>query len=409
VHRDLKPANVFLAVDRHNELVPKIVDFGLSKLITTSLEAETAPLTAHDSVIGTVQYMAPEQTFGTKYADDKADQYSLAAILYEALVGQPPFKDESFYGLLDKVRNAPLVLPTSLVPGLDPAIDPIVARALAREPGARFEDVRAFARELLPLADARTRAAWERDFAAPTAVPPAASSAPASRRVSTPRPPPGGIPQATVQSSSVRPTAKLPCEPGASPFHIKGTAYRGVITLVDERVPGGIGTLERELEDERLATFVRQPFLAASRYDLLPMLPINLGVARLLGRSLEALASEQGERQALYDIEKLYARLFAMMTFDNLPTVLARFDGQYLDFGDCGGTVLAPGHLLLRRAGLPEYVLRWFAPMYSSYIAQILRQKGAAFVEVTPRGPQDAGMRATFAIVDLEIDIRWQK
>jgi serine/threonine protein kinase len=408
VHRDLKPANVFLAVDRHNDLVPKIVDFGLSKLLTTSLEAQTAPLTAHDSVIGTVQYMAPEQTFGTKYADEKADQYSLAAILYEALVGQPPFRDDSFYGLLDKVRNAQLVLPSARVPGLPTALDAVVGRALSRDPDARFEDVRAFARELLPLADARTRSAFERDFVAPTAVPSPAPSAPASRRVSTPRPPPGGVPQATVQSSSVRTTTKLPCDPGASPFHVKGTAYRGVLTLVEERVPGGIESLERELDDERLAAFVRQPFLAASRYDLLPMLPINLGVARLLGRSLEALAVDQGEHQARYDIVKLYARLFAAMTFENLPTVLARFDGQYLDFGDCTGTMLEPGHLLLRRAGLPEYVLRWFAPMYSAYLAQILRQKGADLVEATPRAPQDAGMRGTFAIVDLEVDVRWR-
>jgi serine/threonine-protein kinase len=401
VHRDLKPANVFLAVDRHNELVPKIVDFGLSKLLTATLE--TAPLTAHDSVIGTLQYMAPEQTFGTKYADEKADQYALAAILYEAVVGRAPFTDDVFYALLEKVRTAPLVAPSTLVAGLPPAFDQAITRALAREPLARFEDVRALARALLPLADARTRAAWERDFAPSAAVTPASSMPPSVRT-----PPPPSAPQATTQMSAVRATGRLPCDPGASPFHVKGIAYRGMVRLIEKRVPGGMDALEREANDARLSTFIRQPFLAASRYDLLPMTPIVVGIARLLGQPLEALATELGAREAAHDIERLYGRLFAALTFENLPLFLARFDAQYYDFGDCAGELVAPGHVVLRRAGLPEYVVSWIPPMYSSYIGEILERKGAGHVEVAPRPPRDAGMRGSFAIVDLEFDVRWR-
>jgi serine/threonine protein kinase len=401
VHRDLKPSNVFLATDRHNELVPKIVDFGLSKLLTTTVEA--APLTAQDSVIGTLQYMAPEQTYGTKYADEKADQYALAAILYEAVVGHAPFVDEQFYGLLDKVRNAPLVPPSAIVAGLPPAFDQAVTRALARDPAARFEDVRAFARALLPLADARTRTTWERDFA-PSAV----TAPPASAPLSVRTPPPPSAPQATTLTSAVRATGKIPCDPGLSPFHVKGIAYRGIARLIEKRVPGGMAALERELDDARVAQFISQPFLAASRYDLLPMTPIIVGIARLLGESLEGLAAHLGAREAAHDIEKIYGRLFAAMTFDNLPLFLARFDAQYYDFGDCAGELVAPGHVVLRRAGLPEYVVRWIGPMYSAYIAEILEKKGAGYVEVTPRPPRDAGMRGSFAIVDLEFDVRWR-
>jgi hypothetical protein len=137
------------------------------------------------------------------------------------------------------------------------------------------------------------------------------------------------------------------------------------------------------------------------------MMPINLAIARLLGSSLEALADDQGARQAAFDIEKLYGRLFAAMTFDNLAVVLARFDAQYYDFGDCTGEVVEPGHLVLSRAGLPEYVARWFAPMYASYVGHILRTKGASSVEVAARPPRDAGLRGSFAIVDVEVDLRW--
>jgi hypothetical protein len=86
-----------------------------------------------------------------------------------------------------------------------------------------------------------------------------------------------------------------------------------------------------------------------------------------------------------------------------------RFDAQYYDFGDCTGELIAPDHLVLRRAGLPEYVGRWFVPMYMAYMGHILRRKGATFVELTPRPPRDAGMRESFAIIDIEIDVRWRE
>jgi hypothetical protein len=279
------------------------------------------------------------------------------------------------------------------------------------EPHARFEDVRSFARALLPLADARTRLAWERDFAPGAGVP----SSPAGPLVT--QAPPSSAPRATpqvpaslppTQTSTVRTTSRLPCEPGASPFHLKGIAYRGFRRLVDRRVPGGLPALEQELDDPRLASFVRQPFLAASRYDLLPMLPLNEAAARLLRTPLDALASDQGARQAAYDIDKLYGRLFAAMTFENPALVLPRFDVQYSDFGDCTADMNEPGYVTLRRAGVPGYVLPWFVPMYSAYAEYVLRRKGAAFVEAIPQPPRDAGVRDSFPIVDIEWALRWR-
>ncbi|HEX3344024.1 MAG TPA: serine/threonine-protein kinase, partial [Polyangiaceae bacterium] len=149
VHRDLKPANVFLARDRHGELLPKIVDFGLSKQLTAK---DAAVLTDADAVIGTLEYMAPEQTFGTSRAGPRSDQYSLAAILYEMLTGHLPFHRSDTRQLLDAIRYAPVVLPSALEPDLPSGVDDAVVRALSREPEDRFPDVRAFARALLPFA-----------------------------------------------------------------------------------------------------------------------------------------------------------------------------------------------------------------------------------------------------------------
>jgi serine/threonine protein kinase len=396
VHRDLKPANVFLARDHHGDVQPKIVDFGLSKLMTTMVE--TAPLTAHDTVIGTLQYMAPEQTFGTKHAGARADQYALAVILFEAVTGQAPFEDESFYALLEKVRHAPLPRPSERLPGLPEAFDEALLRALARDPADRFPDVRAFARALLPMADARTATLWERDFSStpstPIAIPPPSTRTPEANPSST-------------QSSAVRPLTRLPCAPGTSPFHIKGIAYRGVIRLVERRVPGGLGALARELEDERIVPFLRQPFLASSWCDLLPMLPINVALARLLDKPVEVLGREQGAEQARYDVEQVYRRLFDAMTFENVGVILARFERQYYDFGDGIGEMIAPGHVLMRRTGVPEFILSWFAPMHAAYAEQILRMKGATFVESTVDTPVPAGTRSEIPVADIDTHLLW--
>jgi serine/threonine protein kinase len=394
VHRDLKPANVFLSRDHHGDVQPKIVDFGLSKLMTTMVE--TAPLTAHDTVIGTLQYMSPEQTFGTKRAGAKADQYALGAILYEAVTGQPPFEDESFYALLEKVRHAPLPPPSRRLPGLPEAFDEVVMRALARDPDERYPDVRALARALVPMADPRTAVRWERDFSAtpstPVAIPPSVRE-------------PDAAP--STQSSAVRPLTRLPFPPGTSPFHIKGIAYRGVMRLVERRVPGGLEALGRELDDERILPFLRQPFLASSWCDLLPMLPINVALARLLEKPVEVLGREQGAEQARYDVEQVYRRLFEAMTFDNVAVILARFERQYYDFGDGIGELIAPGHIVMRRLGAPEFVLPWFAPMHAAYAEQILRMKGATFVESTVSPPIPAGTRESLAVVDLDTHLLW--
>jgi hypothetical protein len=393
VHRDLKPANLFLARDRHGEAQPKVVDFGLSKLLTAAVE--TAPLTAHDTVLGTLQYMSPEQTFGTRLAGPRADQYALAAILYEAVTGRAPFEDDSFYGLLEKVRHAPHVRASTVQPTLPAELDAILARALARKPEDRFADMRELGRALLPLADERTAVTWARDFsgAPPTAVPPLASAPDA--------------PVPTTQSSSVRSSLKLPCAPGASPFHIKGIAYRGLVQLIERRIPGGLAELEGHLHDERIAPFLSQPFLAASWYDIMPMLPVSAAISQVLGKPVEILGREQGAQQARYDVETVYRGLFDSLDFDNVATKLARFGRQYYDFGDCVGRVVSPGHVEVVRNGLPEFVLRWFGSMHAAYAEQILRMKGATFVEATVQPAIPAGVREGFPVVDLVTDMLW--
>jgi hypothetical protein len=284
---------------------------------------------------------------------------------------------------------------SSMEPGLPAELDGILARALARKPEDRFTDLRELGRALLPLADERTAVTWARDFsgAPPAPVPHLA--------------PPSDAPVPTTQSSSVRSSLKLPCPPGASPFHIKGIAYRGLVQLIERRIDGGLAALEGHLHDERIAPFLSQPFLAASWYDVMPMLPVSAAIAQVLGKPIEILASEQGAQQARHDVETVYRGLFESLDFDNVATKLTRFGRQYYDFGDCVGTLVSPGHAEIQRRGLPEFILRWFSPMDAAYGEQILRMKGATFVEAVVQPAIPAGVREGFPVMDLVTDMLW--
>ena len=347
-------------------------------------------------VIGTLQYMAPEQTFGTSRAGARADQYSLGAILYEAVTGHLPFEDESFYALLEKIRHAPLPPMRSLVQDIPLALDEAVARALSRAPEHRFEGVRAFATSPDAHGGSEHGVAVGARLRAGRRV---------GRRAFGPGRPPAPV-MPSAQTSSIRISTQLPCKPGASPFHIKGIAYRGIVQLV-KSLEGGIDAVEAEIDDERLLGFLRQPFLASSWHDILPMMPVNAAIARVLGKPLDVLAREQGTSQARFDGEHVYRRLFDKMTFENMPPLMARFERQYYDFGDSHAELVAPGHVLLRRLGVPEFITRWYGPMHAAYAEQVLRTKGATFVESTVSPPTDAGKRDGFPVVDIDTHLLW--
>src|SRR5207244_3887351 len=91
VHRDLKPENVFVSGDR-----VKVLDFGIAKVLASSNTTRTG------SVFGTPQYMAPEQARGSQYVTPLTDIYALGIILYEMLVGQPPFEGDELPQLVAK-------------------------------------------------------------------------------------------------------------------------------------------------------------------------------------------------------------------------------------------------------------------------------------------------------------------
>ncbi len=135
IHRDIKPQNIFLHQGRHGELV-KVLDFGIAKLIGDA--AAEQELTLEDGVIGTPIYMAPERFVKVPY-DGRADVYSLGVMLYEMLVGKPPFylTGTSPLKVIYAHMNEEPRPPRELNPELTAEVEAVVLRALSKEMESR--------------------------------------------------------------------------------------------------------------------------------------------------------------------------------------------------------------------------------------------------------------------------------
>jgi serine/threonine protein kinase len=223
VHRDVKPGNMLIGTVAGSGQPDHVYlsDFGLSKQ-----SLSTSNLTATGQFLGTLDYMAPEQVEG-RPIDGRADLYALACSAFEMLAGRPPFKREESVAVLWAQVSAPTPSLRALRPELPPAVDQVMARAMAKAPGDRYQSCTAFAdalREACGLgpgeAEAARRAAaagWQptemahvAGQAPPTAWPGPAAPAPPTAWPSDPQP-------ASYQSGQTDPLPGAPTSYPAGP------------------------------------------------------------------------------------------------------------------------------------------------------------------------------------------------
>ena len=144
VHRDLKPGNVFLVQIPGEPDFVKVLDFGISKM-----KAARTQLTSASAVMGTPNYMSPEQATGMlDDIDHHADQWALACIAWEMLLGRCPFVADEAAALLYQIINLDPHPLAPRVPGLPSAVETVLRRALRKKPAERFSSMREFSREL---------------------------------------------------------------------------------------------------------------------------------------------------------------------------------------------------------------------------------------------------------------------
>jgi len=137
VHRDVKPANIMVPRDGP----AKIMDFGIARMRASEVKTQTGML------LGSPKYMSPEQLLGGA-VDQRSDIFALGVVLYEALTGAPPFSGSDITQIMYQIVNAVPPPPSAVNSRVSPMLDLIVAKALAKEPAARYPDARELAADL---------------------------------------------------------------------------------------------------------------------------------------------------------------------------------------------------------------------------------------------------------------------
>ena len=138
VHRDIKPDNIFLSLDPHGKVVPKLLDFGVAKVAQASRNTKTG------TMMGTPHYMSPEQVRGDSDTGAPADIWSMGVLFYECLSGQVPYPGESTTGVLTSILIHPPRPLDEAAPALPPSIVRAVMAALQADPRDRPPTMRSF-------------------------------------------------------------------------------------------------------------------------------------------------------------------------------------------------------------------------------------------------------------------------
>lgn len=139
IHRDIKPENILLEDGR----TPKVTDFGLAKQLNAA-----SGLTQTRQIVGTPDFMAPEQFDAPQRIDGRSDVYSLGTVLYTLLVGHPPFEDESLGLLIQKIQHRDPKPPRSLRAGIPRDLDTICLECLQKSPDRRYSSAAALSADL---------------------------------------------------------------------------------------------------------------------------------------------------------------------------------------------------------------------------------------------------------------------
>lgn len=202
--------------------------------------------------------------------------------------------------------------------------------------------------------------------------------------------------------------AALPFAPGEAPFRVKGTAYRGHLEYVEQHVPGGVRAMCEALEDARQREFFRQPFLAASLYDVFPLALAGVVCGKLTGQPYLDFVRVRSQAQARSDLTGVYKVLLAFASPQAVASRIPRLMGQYFDFGDTTIEERAPSWIVATRSGLPAPIAPWYAAVSEGYGRVVIAQAGGTEPQLDVVAVEPDGRQAGLDLVKLVFDLRWR-
>ena len=211
IHRDIKPGNIMIS----DQGTVKVMDFGIAR----AMDDSSATMTQNQGVVGTAQYLSPEQARGEQVGA-KSDLYSAGCVLYEMLTGKPPFTGDSAVAIAYQHVSETATPISTLIPGLDKRWDSIVAKAMAKDTENRYADAAAFRQDIVTLAHG--------------GIPIAANAHPLTDLSKTSQaqdvPQTAAMPQASVEQTSTLSTGSLPAAYGPAAADSASTPAAGTST-----------------------------------------------------------------------------------------------------------------------------------------------------------------------------------
>jgi hypothetical protein len=200
-----------------------------------------------------------------------------------------------------------------------------------------------------------------------------------------------------------------PFPPGKSPFHIKGIAVQGFLEYVSGHVRGGIDGVAERLTDPAIREFCRQPFLAASWYDILPFLQIYSAAASANGLAPERFIAEHSAWQAARDARGIYRLLLLLATPEAVARRLGAAYGRYFDFTTVEVLSVEPGQALIDVRGQPAILLPWYKVSVTAAAQAILALAGARNLHASFTTPAPDGMRGGMPLVKFRVKRTWSR
>jgi hypothetical protein len=195
--------------------------------------------------------------------------------------------------------------------------------------------------------------------------------------------------------------------PGEGPFRAKGTLYKGLVASTDARCPGGYSAVLEGIDDERLKHFLMQNFLAASWYDVMPLLAFSKMAAQVANVPHSKYARDGARFTANRDIHGVHRFFLKLASPKLVADRLPRLMLQYFDFGRVEGGAIGPRSYEMFAREIPEPVAQWLMLMIEGFVPVALQLAGAKSVVAKIDTPEPNGSAKGVALVSTRLHLTW--